>query len=181
MRKTYKFKLYPNEGQLFKLRWTLNKCRFLYNCALEERITAYGSQSKTSLSCYDQIIELPELKKEIISYKKVYAQVLQDVLNRLNNAYRAFFRRVKNGEAPGFPRFQGYSRYNSFTYPQDGFRINGKKLFLSKIGHIKIKQNRPIEGKIKTCTIRHKITVGLSAFHVSLSQNYYIQTTLRFP
>src|SRR5262249_20491499 len=61
-------------------------------------------------------------------------------------------------ENPGYPRFRSRSRYDSFTYPQSGFDILSGKLALSKIGHIKIKLHRPIEGKIKTCTIRRTPT-----------------------
>jgi putative transposase len=81
---------------------------------------------------------------------------LQDVLKRLDKAFDNFFRRVKAGETPGYPRFQGYHRYNSFTYPQSGYSVIRNKLKLSKIGEVKIKLHRPLEGKIKTCTIIRK-------------------------
>jgi putative transposase len=69
-------------------------------------------------------------------------------------AFKAFFRRVNAGENPGYPRFKGKGRYDSITYPQSGFGLDSGKLHLSKIGDIKIKLHRPIEGNIKTCTIR---------------------------
>jgi len=155
MIKTIKMRLYPNQVQQQKLCWTLNMCRNIYNAALEERITAYKMIGR-SPSCFDQINELPDLKKAIPSYKKVFSQVLQDALKRLNLSYQAFFRRIKHGGKPGFPRFQGYHRYDSFTYPQDGFKLSNKKIFLSKIGHIKLRGYRPINGKIKTCTIKRE-------------------------
>ena len=155
MIKTFKFRLYPNQSQQQKLQWTLSMCRNLYNAALEERITAYR-MTRRSPSCYDQIKELPGLKKEIMSYKRVFSQVLQNVLKRLDLAYGAFFRRIRRGEKPGFPRFQGYYRYDSLTYPQGGFKVTEKRIFLSKIGHIKIRGYRPIHGKIKTCTVRRE-------------------------
>ncbi len=92
----------------------------------------------------------------------------QDVLHRLDKAFTAFFRRVKNGEVPGYPRFKAWFRYDSISYPQSGFGIElvgpaprGKnrqakqwaKLTLSKIGTIWMKVHRPITGTIKTCTI----------------------------
>jgi len=58
------------------------------------------------------------------------------------------------GEKPGFPRFRGVNRYNSLCYPQSGFEIKGHGLKLSKIGTLKIKMHRPIEGIVKTCTLR---------------------------
>ena len=155
MKKTFKLRIYPNQSQQQKLCWTLDKCRILYNAALEERIIAYR-MTGLSPSCYSQINELPDLKRAITSYKRVFSQVLQDVLKRLDLAYQAFFRRIKHGEKPGFPRFQGYSRYDSFTYTQGGFKVTEKKIFLSKIGHVKIHGYRPINGKIKTCTVRRE-------------------------
>jgi putative transposase len=95
--------------------------------------------------------------------------VLQDVLNRLDKAFAAFFRRVRNGETPGYPRFQGRNRYDSLTYPDGaGWKLTwdsqaaGKKkltgaLTLSKIGSIKVKIHRPIDGTIKTVTIKREV------------------------
>jgi len=119
---------------------------------LEHRKICY--KKGKSVSRIDQQNELPSIKKEFPEYNDVYSQVLQNVVNRLDRSYQNFFRRVKQGEKPGFPRFQSYKKYNSFTYPQGGFGItDNNKLRLSKIGDIKIKLHRPIEGKIKTCTI----------------------------
>lgn len=74
----------------------------------------------------------------------------------MRKAFNAFFRRVANGEKPGYPRFQGRNRYTSFTYPQGGYSLSEKHVTFSKIGTIKIKLHRPIEGKIKTCTIKYE-------------------------
>ncbi len=87
--------------------------------------------------------------------------MLQNVAVRVDLAYKAFFRRCKGGEKAGYPRFRGKGRYDSFTYPQSGFRIEkvgklygGSKVSLSKIGHVKAVIHRPLEGTLKTCTIR---------------------------
>jgi len=70
---------------------------------------------------------------------------------------QAFYRRCKAGEKPGYPRFQGKNRYDSFTYPDiAGWKLDGDRLRLSKIGSIKVKLHRPIEGKIKTTTIKRE-------------------------
>jgi len=82
--------------------------------------------------------------------------VLQDVCQRLDKTFKAFFHRLKNGEKAGYPRFKGKNRYDSFTYPQSGFKLDGKYLKLSKIGNVRIKLHRQIAGKIKTFTIRRK-------------------------
>jgi len=91
------------------------------------------------------------------NFKCVFSQVLQDVLRRQDKSFKAFFRRIKNGEKPGYPRFKGVGWYKSFTYPQVGFKLEGTKLMLSKIGSIRIFKHREVEGKIKTCTIKKNI------------------------
>jgi transposase len=95
------------------------RCRTLYNVALEERKTAWEKR-RVSLNHYQQATELPDLKAACPEYAEVNAQVLQDALRRLDRAFQAFFRRIRNVETPGYPRFQDKGRYNSFTYPQYG-------------------------------------------------------------
>ena len=158
MRKAYKFRLYPTKKQEDKLFWILARCRELYNAALSERKDAYQYAGK-SISYYEQKRDLPEIKTAIREeYQDIYSQVLQDVLLRLNRAFDGFFRRVKNGENPGYPRFQGRNRYNSFTYPQaGGFSItHDSRVCLSKVGSIKVKFHRETQGPIKTATIKHE-------------------------
>ncbi|MBS3904324.1 MAG: transposase [Simkania sp.] len=101
---------------------------------------------------------LPDLKLERPGLEEVHSQVLQNVVDRLDKSFQAFFRRCKTGEKPGFPRFRGMYRYNSFCYPQSGFTIIGKTVKLSKIGSIRIKMHRSFEGKLKTCTLRRSPT-----------------------
>jgi hypothetical protein len=73
-----------------------------------------------SVTAAQQSAQLPDIKEVRPKYRDIHSQVLQDVLTRLDRAFQAFFRRVKNGEAPGYPRFQGTNRYNSFTFKQFG-------------------------------------------------------------
>ncbi|KRE97967.1 hypothetical protein ASG89_29120 [Paenibacillus sp. Soil766] len=152
MRRAYKYRLYPTRDQKKKIEFILERCRLLYNRLLEERLLAYKQNGK-SLSYLDQQNSLVDRKNHIPILKHVYSQVLQDVAKRLDKAYQAFYRRVKQGERAGFPRFKQKQRYDSFTYPQGGYTIQGNKLKLSKIGEIKFKLHRPVEGSIKTCTI----------------------------
>ncbi|GAA3999570.1 RNA-guided endonuclease TnpB family protein [Deinococcus rubellus] len=127
-------------------------CRNLYNCALQERRDAYRKAGKT-ISGYDQMKHLSEIKEALPEYKGVYSQVLQDVLKRLDKAFQAFFRRVKAKQTPGYPRFQGRDRYDSMCYLQSGFTVSEKTAYFSKIGNIRIRLHRPLEGKLKTATI----------------------------
>lgn len=157
MNKTFKYRLYPTSKQVEKLQWVLDRCRELYNAALQERKEAWKYASKY-IGYVEQCRSLTEIKFDIREeYQEIGSHVLQDVLRRLDKAYQNFFRRVKSGEKPGFPRFQGRNRYDSFTYPdQQGWKLEGKKLHLSKIGTLKIKLHREIQGHAKTCTIKQE-------------------------
>jgi putative transposase len=155
MQRTYKFRLYPTKEEQERFHFVLERCRLLYNRLLAERIVAY-QQTGLSLTYYEQKATLPERKRYISELKNVHSQVLQHVVERLDKAYQAFFRRVKNGKKAGFPRFKPESQYNSFTYPQSGFSIEGKQLVLSKIGDVLIRLHRQPQGTIKTCTIMVK-------------------------
>ena len=158
MRKTYKYRLLGNVAILNKVTMWLNLCRNLYNVALEQRIVIY-KQDKSTLSCFSQMKQLPELKATFPEYSDVGAQVLQDVIERLDRSYKAFFRRVKNGNGKvGFPRFKGKDRYDSFTLKQCGWKVDGKYLSISNVGRFKLRLSRPIEGDIKTITIRGEAT-----------------------
>jgi putative transposase len=154
-RSAYKFRLYPTKKQIGTLEWTLRRCKELYNAALQERRDAY-QLCGVSVSYRMQADQLPAVKQLREEYQDIHSQIQQDVLRRLDKAFDAFFRRVENGQAPGYPRFKGGDRYHSFTYPQGGYEIIGSRLHLSKIGHLKIKLHRQIKGKIKTCTIKRE-------------------------
>lgn len=154
-RKAFKYRIYPNKEQEHKLFWMLTRCRELYNAALAERKEAYRMAGK-SISYYEQKRDLPAIKEIRPEYNDLYSQVLQDVLLRLDRAYKHFFRRIKNGEKPGHPRFQGRNRYCSFMYPQGGYSLSEKQVTLSKVGTIKCNVHRSLEGMPKTCTVKHE-------------------------
>jgi putative transposase len=155
--KAFKYRLYVNQATEQKLNWTLDRCRELYNAALQERKEAYKMAGK-SINYYEQKRDLVAIKEEIRpEYQEIASHVLQDVILRVKKAYDGFFRRVKNGEKSGYPRYQGKNRYDSFMYPDGaGWKLEGKKLYLSKIGTAKIKLHRELQGKIKTCTIKRE-------------------------
>jgi putative transposase len=151
---TYKFRLTPSKSQRTKLLQTLELCRWVFNETLAARKNAW-EQEKKSLTRFDTIKLLPVWKVEKPELSQVYSQVLQEVCTRVDLAFQAYFRRVKeHAEKVGYPRFKGYGRYASFTYPQTGFELLDHALLLSKIGAIKIIQHRPLEGRIKTLNIQ---------------------------
>lgn len=160
VKRNYKFRLSPGDGTKLHLQEVLNTCRFVYNQLLEKRNIHYKETKKT-LSCFD----CNQLIKEMSLKTPVHSQVLQNVSARVDSAYLGFFRRLKdkNGKA-GFPRFKSYDRYDSFTFPQTGFKIKGKKIWLSKIGDIKVNFHRKIEGKIKSLTIKREGTRWCAIF-----------------
>lgn len=112
-------------------------------------------QEQKNVSYYDTKRMIPIWKEQKPELKEVYSQVLQNVTERVDLAFKAFFRRVKaGGEKPGYPRFKGYDRYDSFTFTQSGFKLAGSRLAISKIGKVKIILHRPLEGQCKTLTIQ---------------------------
>jgi putative transposase len=154
VRKTFKYKLKPTPQQEQAMALVLRRCRELYNAALQERRDAWG-KCGVSITAAGQSAQLPAVKEVRPEYHDIHSQVLQDVLTRLDKAFQAFFRRVKAGETPGYPRFQGAARYTSFTYKQfgNGATLDTGFLVLSKIGRIALRWSRPIEGTPKTVTI----------------------------
>ena len=150
-----KYRLYPSKSQVRVLEQTLEACRHTYNWMLGDRQDTYEFSGR-GLNYYDQARRLQVFRETWTELQSVHSQVLQNVAVRVDLAFKAFFRRVKAGEDPGYPRFKGQDWYDSFTYPQSGFALTEHGLRLSKIGTLQIKLHRPITGVIKTCNIRRQ-------------------------
>ncbi len=150
--RTYKFRLYPSRqiGDVMEL--TLDACRFVYNAGLEYEKQIYFSSGRyvDRSELYSLIPDWGIINPDL---KFVHSQVLQNVSDRLNKAFANFFRKTGSRRI-GFPRFKSKERYDSFTFPQSGFKIEGNKLKLSKIGAMSIRLHRKINGIIKTLTIK---------------------------
>jgi len=155
--RVFRYRLKPTKAQVTKLNEQLELCRWVYNETLALRKNSFEQEGK-SISYFESKRMLPIWKESKPELRSVHSQVLQDVVLRVNFAFSAFFRRVQSGEKPGYPRFKGKNRYDSISYPQSGFSIDGDKLWLSKIGDIKFKLHRPIEGDVKRLTIRRSPT-----------------------
>ena len=138
-------------------RSMLEECRWVFNQTLALHKNAWEQEQK-SISLYQTNTLLPLWKQGCPTLTAVYSQVLQDVQERVDLAFKAFFRRVKAGEKPGYPRFRGKGRYDSLTYPQFGFSLQDSVVKAAKIGKIKAVIHRPIEGKAKTLTLRRHST-----------------------
>jgi putative transposase len=154
IRKTFKYKLKPTPEQEQAMAFVVRRCCELYNAALQERKEAW-QKCGVSVTGASQSAQLPDIKAVRPDYRDIHSQVLQDVLTRLDRAFHAYFHRIKNGETPGYPRFQGANRYHSFTYKQfgNGATLDNGFLVLSKLGRIAVRWSRPIEGTPKTVTI----------------------------
>jgi putative transposase len=165
IRKTYKYKLKPTPAQERMLDRTLMLCRHVYNAAVGERREAWG-KCGVSVGYYQQKAELSGIKGAMPEYAEVHSQVLQDVVQRVDRVFQAFFRRVKAGETPGYPRFHGRARYNSFTYPQVGEHGGARLdegtdngfLVLSKIGRIAVRWSRLllVRGRADAAACAHR-------------------------
>src|SRR4030042_5878329 len=134
--KTFKYRLQPSKSQRKKLIRVLELCRWVYNETLASRKNAWEQEKKT-LSLFDTNKLLTLWKKEHPEFVGVHSQVLQNAQERVDLAFKAFFRRVKAGEKPGYPRFRGVGWYDSFTFKTFGFELLDNGVRLSKIGVIK--------------------------------------------
>jgi putative transposase len=159
--------VYPTKAQVTVLDRALNICCDVYNSLVNERTALYEIVGK-SPDYYAQKKEIATWKPQHPELTLVHSQVLQDVCKRVDLAFQSFFRRVKSGEEPGYPRFRGKGWYDSLTYPQygKGCEIRNGVLWLSKIGEVKIKLHRPIMGEIKTCSLRRLNNKWFACFSV---------------
>jgi len=152
--KTYKFKLVPTKAQEEKFSSWLGGTRFVYNLCLDYRNTVYnsggGSITKNNIQK-----ELKDIKNETDWLKDIHSQVLQETTDRLYKSFDNFFRRVKAGETPGYPKFARKDFWSSFTFKQ-GTKVhpNTNRVSLPKISKVKFRKSQDILGEIKTATIK---------------------------
>src|SRR5919202_1982747 len=152
MRLSYKYRLYPNRAQIAALEAMLGAFCELYNAGLQQRIEAYRRRGKM-LRCVDQVNELKAMRAVDVRLASCSFSAEQQVLRRLDKAFRAFFRRLeeRKGKA-GFPRFQTKSRFDSAEFRVgDGLTIRkNKRLGITGIpGEIKAKWHRAIPAGAK--------------------------------
>jgi putative transposase len=128
----------------------------LYNLALRERRDVYETEVR-SVSYGEQSDRFKKARKALASFAATNFSSAQATLRRFDRAFNAFFRRVKSGEAPGYPRFKPEGRFRTIEVPSYGdgckLKVNGR-LYIQHIGHLKVKLHRPIEGAIKTVSVK---------------------------
>jgi putative transposase len=169
MLKTFCYRLYPSKPQAQLMDATLETCRRWYNTCLAERRDAYQERGE-SIGKYQQLAQVKGQKETNLYAKGIHSHILQVVVADLDKAFQAFFRRVKAGQDPGYPRFKGRNRWRSFGFKEygNGFKIDGRRLKLSGIGRVAVRWHRPLEGQIKTVRITRKAGQWYACFACSI-------------
>lgn len=169
--KTFKFRLRPNKEKENLFAQFAGACRWVYNRALHQRNKLW-EQEKRSISVFAQNNELVFLKTEEATswLKEIHSQVLQQALDDLNKAFDHFFRRVKNKETPGYPRFRCKGENDSFRYPQ-GVKVDQDRVWLPKIGWVRFRKSREIGGKIKQAIVIKEGSYWYVCFSCEMEMN----------
>ena len=155
MEKSYKFRIYPNKEQETLIQKTFGSTRFIFNRYLAQRIEQYKEVGKAPTR-FVQDKQLTELKRELIWLKEVDATALQASLQNLDAAYQNFFRRVKQGEKPGFPHFKSKrDSHKSYKSKKVGENIAvlDRYIKLPKLGLVKCRISKQVEGRILSVTV----------------------------
>ena len=155
MEYSYKFRLYPTTAQEQQIQRTFGCCRYVWNHYLTKRKTVYELDGHT-MNYYECAKDMTTIKKELPWLKEVDATALQSSLKTLDCAYQNFFRRVKSGEKPGFPKFKSKKNHRK-SYKskcvKTNIRIVGKCVQLPKLGLVKCRISKEIKGRILSATV----------------------------
>ena len=149
-------KLYPTPSQCRDLLRFLSVARWVYNRSLDQRIKAYRRRGE-SITLYQQQAMLTDWRAKMDRVRLVPARIERDALRRVDRGMKAFFRRVKAGEKPGFPRFKGSDRWRSFEVLQPGTYLrDGNRVHIPGIGPMKYRGMQQFDGKIKGIRVVRK-------------------------
>ena len=152
--KTFKYRLYPTASQECQLTLCLDAARNWYNMCVAERKYSYQLEGRT-VGLYEQLRLVKCYKTTFRKFARVHSHIFQVATADCDKAFQSFFRRVKGKEKPGYPRFKGIQRFDSFGFKEygNGFRLDGKRLKVSAVGRVRVRWHRPIGGRIKTARI----------------------------
>jgi putative transposase len=156
VRRSFKYRLWTNANQERELGVMLESQRRLYNACLEQRKTAYET-AKKSVKYVEQSAWFKDQRETNPFFARLNFSSAQATMRRLDRAFANFFRRIKEGgEKPGYPRFKARDRYDSVEFPShgDGVRLKGNRLRVQHVGTIRVKLHRPVEGTIKTLSLK---------------------------
>lgn len=157
IKKTYKYRLYPSSEQKEKFQWISEECRQLYNYFLGIKRERDKNKEKQPTK-QEQTNLLLKLKEEKPQLKNIFSQILQNIpYHRVNETWKKYQKQKRTNFKAGYPRFKLKGWYDSFTYPQFGFKLEKGQLELSKIGKVNIRlhsqKTRKLPENIKTLTI----------------------------
>ena len=159
MRRAYVFRLRPTARQHIALNACVDAHRELYNAALQERRDAW-SHSKTRIYYGDQSAQLKDIRMVRPDQAVWSFSSQQATLRRLSKAFDGFFRRVKRGDTPGYPRFKGKARFDSVEWPKDGdgarWLPEHDRVYLQGIGQVKVTVHRQVQGRVKTIAVKRQ-------------------------
>ena len=165
MIKAFQYRLYPSRAQRIRLESTLETARRFYNDCLHERKAAYETEGRT-INKYAQMQRVKVHKVNNPFAIGIHSHLLQVVVDDLDKAFAAFFRRCQAEQTPGYPRFKGRNRFRSIGLKEqgNGFKIDSRRLRLTGIGRVAVRWHRPLEGKIKTLRITRKAGKWYASF-----------------
>ena len=155
MEYSYKFRIYPTPAQIQQIQRTFGCCRFVWNHYLALRKELYEQDGKT-MNYNDCSRDMTQFKKTLSWLKDIDATALQSSLRDLENAYQNFFRRVKQGQKPGYPKFKSkHERRRSYKSKCVGTNIKvlDKAVQLPKLGLVKCRVSKAVKGRILSATI----------------------------
>jgi putative transposase len=159
VRRAYRFRLRPTARQHVAFGQCLASHRELYNAALQERRDAWRL-SRTRISYGEQSAQLKQIREIRPDVAAWSFSSQQATLRRLNRAFAGFFRRVKAGQAPGYPRFKSAHRWDSVEWPKDGdgcrWQPDARRVYLQGIGHVKVTVHRQVQGRVKTIQVHRE-------------------------
>jgi putative transposase len=159
LRRAYTFRLRPTARQHVALGRCLASHRELYNAALQERQGAWRLRG-AGVSYGDQSAQLKEIREVRPDVAAWSFSSQQATLRHLNRAFAGFFRRVRAGDTPGYPRFKSAHRFHSVTWPRDGdgcrWRPATQRVYLQGIGQVKVTVHRQVQGRVKTIQVRRQ-------------------------
>jgi putative transposase len=174
LRRTYRYRIYPTIRLRVALEAQLGFACQLYNAALEQRRYAWRGRHR-SVSLYEQFRELTAVRAASLGPASMSCSAMRDPLRRLDRAFAAFFRRVKAGVKPGYPRFRSVRRYDSLTW-DSGWGIRDGRLALQGIGQIKVKWHRPLPASavVRTVTVRRVAERWYACFSLVVSRSLQV-------
>jgi putative transposase len=157
--------VYPTKFHKRTLEATLETCRRWYNACLEERKSAWDERQE-SVGKYAQLRKVKDHRRGNPFAAQLHSHILQVTTCDLDKAFRAFLRPLKGSEKPGYPRFRGRDRFDSFGLKEygNGFRLDGRRLKVTGIGRIAVRWHRPVKGEVKTLRIRRQAGVWYACF-----------------